>query len=214
MSLPYIFGGYTWSGTAVICQNDTASDRFRTSSGTLHWSRYMSSYWWNFSHWTHGHFFFQFSSTWPYFHFSVWHSLQWRHNEHDSVSNDQRLDRLVRPQSKKTSKLRVTGVCEGNSPVPGEFPAQRVSNAENVSISWRHHVHHNSPSYMPSRICQCCSGTTTLGLYSQSDKTPWSVGRQVSNNKELNVTVCLKFDRPFEGTSGEPPVKQQCNVNV
>ena len=27
-----------------------------------------------------------------------------------------------------------------NSPVTGEFPAQRVSNTENVSIWWRHHV--------------------------------------------------------------------------
>ena len=26
------------------------------------------------------------------------------------------------------------------SPVPGEFPTQRASNAENVSILWRHHV--------------------------------------------------------------------------
>ena len=33
----------------------------------------------------------------------------------------------------------VTGLCEGNSPVTGEFPAQRTSNAENVSIWWRHH---------------------------------------------------------------------------
>ena len=39
----------------------------------------------------------------------------------------------------KTSKLRVTGPCAGNSPVTGEFPAQRGSNAENVSIWWRHH---------------------------------------------------------------------------
>ena len=35
---------------------------------------------------------------------------------------------------KKTSKLRVAGLCEGNSPVTGEFPAQRASNAENGSI--------------------------------------------------------------------------------
>ena len=42
--------------------------------------------------------------------------------------------------SKKTSKLRVTGLCEGNSPVTTEFPAQRASNAENISIWWRHHV--------------------------------------------------------------------------
>ena len=39
----------------------------------------------------------------------------------------------------KTSKLRVTGLCEGNSPVTGQFTAQRASNAENVSIWWRHH---------------------------------------------------------------------------
>ena len=34
---------------------------------------------------------------------------------------------------------RVTGLCAGNSPVTGEFHAQRASNAENVSIWWRHH---------------------------------------------------------------------------
>ena len=41
---------------------------------------------------------------------------------------------------KKTSKLRVTGLCEGNSAVSGEFPTQRASNAEKVSIWWRHRV--------------------------------------------------------------------------
>ena len=40
---------------------------------------------------------------------------------------------------KKTSNLRVTGLCEGNSPVTDEFPAQRAINAENVSIWLRHH---------------------------------------------------------------------------
>ena len=70
-------------------------------------------------------------------------SLQWRHNGHDSVSNyqphDCLLNFLFRRRSKKTSKLRVTGLCAGNSPVTGEFPAQRASNVENVSIWWRHH---------------------------------------------------------------------------
>ena len=46
---------------------------------------------------------------------------------------------LFRRTSKKTSKIRVTGLCEGNSPGTGEFPAQMASNAENVSIWWRHH---------------------------------------------------------------------------
>ena len=39
----------------------------------------------------------------------------------------------------KKSKARVTGLCEGNLLGTGEFPAQRASNAENVSIWWRHH---------------------------------------------------------------------------
>ena len=71
-------------------------------------------------------------------------SLQWRHNGLDSVFNHRRLDsllkRLFRRKSKKTSQLRVTGICDGNSPVAGEFLSQRASNAENVSIWWRHHV--------------------------------------------------------------------------
>ena len=70
-------------------------------------------------------------------------TLLWRHNEHDSVSNHQPhhclLNRLFGHRSKKTSKLRVTGLCEGNSPGTGEFPAQKARNAENVSIWWRHH---------------------------------------------------------------------------
>ena len=36
-------------------------------------------------------------------------------------------------------RKRVIGLCDGNSPMTGEFPAQWVSNAENVSIWWRHH---------------------------------------------------------------------------
>ena len=41
---------------------------------------------------------------------------------------------------KKTSKLRVTGLCGGNSTGTGEILAQMASNAENVSIWWRHHA--------------------------------------------------------------------------
>ena len=78
---------------------------------------------------------------------ALWHSsnsLQWRHNERDGVSNRQLHDclliRLFRRRLKKTSKLRFTSLCEGDSLVTGEFLAQRASNAENVSIWRRHHV--------------------------------------------------------------------------
>ena len=55
-------------------------------------------------------------------------SLQWRHNECNcnSVSNHRRLEcvlnRLFRHRSKKTSKLRGTGLCEGNSPAQVNSP--------------------------------------------------------------------------------------------
>ena len=62
-------------------------------------------------------------------------TLQWRHNECDWVSNHQPHDCLLnsifRRRWKNTSKLRDTGLCEGNSPV--------TSDAENVSIWWHHH---------------------------------------------------------------------------
>ena len=68
---------------------------------------------------------------------------QWRHNGRDSVSNHQPrdclLNRLFKCRSKKTSKLRVTGPCAGNSPANGEFPAQMASDAENASSWWRLH---------------------------------------------------------------------------
>ena len=60
-------------------------------------------------------------------------TLRWRHNGRDSVSNHQPhnclLNRLFGCRSKKISKLRVTG----------HTASQMASNAENVSIWWRHH---------------------------------------------------------------------------
>ena len=78
-------------------------------------------------------------------HLSQWMApSRWRHNGRVSVSNHQPndclVDRLCRRRWKKTSKHRVTGLCAGNSPGTGEFPAQMASNSENVSIWWRHQV--------------------------------------------------------------------------
>ena len=83
----------------------------------------------------------EYSRTWsvPWL---LTHSLQWC-MMHDGISNHQPhdclLNRLFKAQIKETSKLCITGLCEGNSLVTGEFPTQRASNAENVSIWWCHH---------------------------------------------------------------------------
>ena len=72
-------------------------------------------------------------------------TLQCRHNGCDSVStyqpHDYLFNRLFRRRSKNTSKLRVTGLCAGNSPGTGEFPTQMASYTENDSTWWCHHDH-------------------------------------------------------------------------
>ena len=61
-----------------------------------------------------------------HFHFIAAKSLRWRHDGRDVVSNHQPHDcllgRVFRRRSKKTSKLRVTGLCAGNSPGPVNSP--------------------------------------------------------------------------------------------
>ena len=85
---------------------------------------------------------------------ATWTS-HWRHNGRDSDSNHQPHhclpNRLFWRRSKKTSKLSVTGLCAGNSPVTGEFPAQMASSAENISIWWRHHE-----GCWPNVCCNSC----------------------------------------------------------
>ena len=68
--------------------------------------------------------------------------------------------------SKKISKLRGTGLCEGNPPMTGGFPSPRASNAENVSIWWRHRVIKILPSTeviitvpVPANVCICLHNT-------------------------------------------------------
>ena len=70
-------------------------------------------------------------------------SLQWRHKRRDSVSNHQPHDclliRLFRRRWTKTSKLRVTGLCAGNSSGTDEFPRKWPVTRKMFSIWWRHH---------------------------------------------------------------------------
>ena len=118
-------------------------------------------------------------------------TLQWRHNDHDGGSNQQPhdclLNRLFRRRSKKTSKLRVTGLCVGNSPVTGEFPAQRASNAENVSIWCRLHTGMMSLHYnglWQHSVCRL-QGTTHV--------KPEQNGRHFLDD----IFICIFLDERF-----------------
>ena len=79
------------------------------------------------------------------------------HYNNDSVSNYRHLDyllnRLFGRWSRKTSKLRVTGLCKRNSPVTGDYSAQRFSNTENVSI-WKRQQDNQLRQYLCRHHCQ------------------------------------------------------------
>ena len=98
-----------------------------------------------------------------------WYELRWRHNKRDSVSNHQPhdclLNRLFRRRSKKSSKLRVTGLCVGNSPGTGEFPAQMASYAENLSIWWRHHGNREMSIYVVQKLNNLPMDTECYKIY-------------------------------------------------
>ena len=79
-------------------------------------------------------------------------TLQWRHNDSEcvSIAGASIVYSFVCSGEdwKETSKLRVTGLCEGNSPVSGEFPSKRASNAENDFTWWRHNEYMHDFKYV------------------------------------------------------------------
>ena len=94
---------------------------------------------------------------------------------------------VFRRRSKKTSNLRVTGLCVGNSPVTGEFPAQRASNAENVSIWWRHHEEFDL-------VIAKYYGLSTRGIY-----LPYTL--QLYLEIKSSIVICRSQWNPDESLS-------------
>ena len=135
-------------------------------------------------------------------------SLLWRHNGRGSASNHQHhdclLNRLFRRRSKKTSKLRVTGLCAGNSPGTGEFPAQMSSNAENVSIWWCHLIKMWFRTVWKWRACFAVSlinynnvimGAMAFQITSLTIvySTIYSGGDQRSHQSPMSLALCGEF---------------------
>ena len=154
-------------------------------------------------------------------------ALQWRHNGRDSVSNHQSHDCLLnclfRRRSKKTSKLRVTGLCAGNSPETGEFPTQMASNAEYVSFWWRHHGKIRAldlfqslwywtgiaAAALPSRLFPCLYAPF-VRLYRQV-RLDFSLGRILPNGLWLasgaHASVCIVDQTGVQCYSAQLPVR-------
>ena len=91
---------------------------------------------------------------------------------------------------KKTLKLRVTCICEGNSPVTAGFHSQRANNAENVSIWWHHHELSflwDNPALMPQVI-------EGADFFLKSKWVPLKTGNQSDNNVYVMFGTAIKHD--------------------
>ena len=112
-------------------------------------------------------------------------SLQWRHNgvvASQLTSLTMFTKPFIRAQTKESIK------APRHWPLCGEFtgdrwmPAQIASNAENVSIWWRHHVSSNiQPWYWP------CSPGISRYQHNVISKVHWTLGRALEMLKNKNV---------------------------
>ena len=135
-------------------------------------------------------------------------SLQWCYNECGGVSTHWRLDCLLnclfRRTSKKTSKLQVTGLCAGNSLVTGEFPAQRASNMENVSIWWCHDIMTEGPKWCLHFTCSHSNQYWSIMAYFDEEvNAPVLSNRLIIGHNQSHL-ACVCHSRPFEDISQLP----------
>ena len=108
---------------------------------------------------------------------------------------------------RNTSKLRVTGLCAGNSTGTGEFPAQMVSCAENVSIWWRHH--HRPRFQLETRNLKIVLGDENhvLSSWREVERIVFSVKRCFilahAESRTIDCTSGLYLSRIYGSTN--PP---------
>ena len=114
--------------------------------------------------------------------------LWWRHNDYDSVSNHQPhdclLNRLFRRRSKKTSKLRVNGLCVGNSPGP-------VNSPHKGPVTWK--------MFPFDDVIMRFSGwmlVIVFGNGAYPTRTMWHVRKKRSISIPKHTTNCINTLRP------------------
>ena len=105
------------------------------------------------------------------------------------------LSRLFGHRSKKTSKLRVTGLYAGTSPANGEFLA---SNAENVSIWWRHHAKELSGG-IRTEMVEIPTGPVSPPLHFVISQS-WYIFEPTNHKKPANrrpyIDLCIPTENP------------------
>ena len=144
--------------------------------------------------------------------------LLWRHNGCDGVSNHQPHDCLLNRsfgrRSKKTSKLRVTGLCVENSPLTGEFSTQMASNAENVSIWWRHHSQHNCRVSIVLQDIICAPFEMHHGTLSTYWITPYEHDLKQRNSSRYKWHKLMPWSGLYSASriNGHYPLMMKCDA--
>ena len=144
-------------------------------------------------------------------------SLQWRHNRCDGVSNHQPhgclLNRWFGRRSMKASKLRVTGLCAGNSLGTGEFPVQMASNAENASIWWyRSMKNFNQSNFSrnldlaPFHVCEIFDDVNDIAWAQQT-----LLSSVIDSHALWNADLCVKIRcLIWTGSCIKPSTRETC----
>ena len=103
------------------------------------------------------------------------------------------FNRFLRRRSKRTSKLRVIGLCEGNMPVTSGFPSHRASNAENASIWWRRYETRQFQN-LANSIYQChCYIEAMVVPYCSCQKPGLRVSKyRVKSNKDSLMCLLIR----------------------
>ena len=137
-------------------------------------------------------------------------TLHWRHNDHDGVSNHQLhgclLNVLFGSQIKENTKApRHWPLC-GEFTSPGEFPAQRATNAENISIWWRHQKNPNSIPTKKRHQCSWWKITNSVSISMHVNEWRWIV---------FYYSLCIWIDdalRLITGKSRDTHIQTKANL--
>ena len=103
---------------------------------------------------------------------------------------------VVQATPKKTPKLRATCLCEGNSTVTGEFPAQRASNAKHVSTWWLLHAfpcHYQTEVWPGNLAILIASKIISVNAHEQDRPCPNEVVSLCGTGAITGISLALDF---------------------
>ena len=130
-------------------------------------------------------------------------TLEWRHNGHDDVSNHQPHDFYSTVYSDADQRKHQSSASLAFVPVFSEFPSQSASNAENVSIWWRHHArvprHERQARTCPQPCAYLDSGTSENAAVTDTIRISIAVTQCISNG--VTKALCWAINMISDATN-------------